>query len=225
MPYKFKYGCGTSSFECVLHQKRCNVVSERTGLHCKRTATMPYERCWQHIRGIGLRVGRTSLHDRSGHRLKFKGLFAHASASRIAVRGRVWDNASRPQRRNLGRDRFSRVVFFKDDPIHTMAGEAISPSTLNQKYPGNCTAPYTVSAENFHQDSACIRSVSAFANAPSNGRRPNAELVDDVVNGVTRFYLVAKKNIYANQEILTSYGRGYRFTGYTHSTQYVRPIS
>lgn len=97
-------------------------------------------------------------------------------------------------------------------------GEDVTEACLEQRYPGNVTAPYAVDFKNDphrYVDSACLRSMASMANGlfrPDGTSQPltahNAEIVERPGSD-TRHWLRARRNIFEGDEIFVYYGTVY----------------
>ena len=95
-------------------------------------------------------------------------------------------------------------VFKKNQIIVQYQGEEITRQELINRY-GNHTAPYAVKKNNnLYIDSAGERGIASLANTNrGTNKTANVELT-------THLNFKAKKNIYDGDEILISYGNGYK---------------
>ena len=235
MPYRFSYTCGDKTYQCQLVSKRCPHRSKTTRQRCTRTSTLPYEYCWQHLRSAcNLNASRqTLLKQSNGRRFKFRGLFAYRTKAEMRQRERQWSTFKSKKQKKLPQKKYGRLVFKKGDLIARYIGERMTQEALNTRYPGSeCTAPYAMTGMRVGgkansknvADAACKRGVAAFANKPTAGLRPNAKLSDYIRSKKLILTLKATRDIYEGEEILCSYGTGYKLDGYMHTTKYVRPL-
>lgn len=121
-----------------------------------------------------------------------------------------------------GKGLFATIPFAAGAYICPYVGERITEACLNERYPGNMTAPYAVTDNGRHTDSACLRGIGAMSNGlfKVDGscraeRFHNSEIVSRRGRGL---WLRATKNIPAGAEILTYYGDEYKLEA-DHSTK------
>src|SRR4051812_13914781 len=119
-----------------------------------------------------------------------------------------------------GRGLFTLWKRKRRDVIVEYQGETIDKKELDRRYsPANFLAVYSlaVTADCFI-DSACWRSIGAYANGSCKGTLPNARFKINLGSRTVR--IVATKIIPAGREIFVSYGRSYwnGASKVTHST-------
>ena len=183
MPFEFTINTRypkPATFSAKLKTRQCPAT---TAAHhqCKRTATVPYEYCWIHLRSkMHLRVKESEI---PGGGL---GLFA--------------DDPSKSD---------GAVVFKKGQTISKYRGEKLDATEVNNRYHDDL-APYTHShtmrGKQVFVDAALKRGVAAIANHKPVSTQ-NSALVTPNGQAVTN--LKAKKDIKNGSEIFASYGTGY----------------
>lgn len=121
-----------------------------------------------------------------------------------------------------GKGLFATRPFQSGSWICPYIGEGVTGACLNQRYPGDRTAPYAVENDGSYVDSACVRGVGAMSNglfrrngAPRAASRHNSELVE---RRRGELWLRATKDITIGSEIFTHYGETYRIEN-DHSTK------
>lgn len=121
-----------------------------------------------------------------------------------------------------GKGLFATKDFATNDWICPYEGEPITPNCLEERYPGDVTAPYSVESRNGNiVDSACARGVGAMANGLfkqngySKARYYHNAVLAERGNDV---WLRARKPINVNSEIHCYYGNSYRLEQ-THETK------
>lgn len=127
-----------------------------------------------------------------------------------------------------GKGLFATRAFAQDAWICPMTCEQITQACLNQRYPGDMTAPYVDVDENQNiTDCACSRGIGSQANAlfDANGLVLDQNLHN--ANANTRFnangnsmgiWIEARTNIAAGDEIFLWYGPNYRLEN-NHETK------
>ena len=186
--YKFIYD---NTWDCNLTGVQCEhkVVDQHSGneRRCKRTSTTTLPYCPQHlIKNYNLQVKRTTLVDAHGDRFNFRGLFA------------------------CDKTKGDEIIFKKGDRIVSYIGDVIDAAELNDRYPGDETAPYGMQSNNKVRsiDAACRRGVGALANMCRTGQGcSNNATVSVSANHYP--HLKATKNIRNGDEIFLSYGKSY----------------
>jgi hypothetical protein len=205
----------TFDFQCTLKSQRCDAKT-KTGAQCRRHVVKGLPFCWYHLKKEYHLIIKASTVPEAG-----SGLFA------------CRDPAST-----------SPIVFLPRQIILPYVGQNLTSAELNARYgaPRDITAPYAVSEGNAIVDSACMRGSASFANDARTKRGNNANLklvtltdrqatqinggraAHRVRAGDKVFCLVAQSMIRDNDEIFTSYGRGYwRDHVSTHSTSGTKP--
>ena len=190
MPKIFKLTEGLYEFKCKLESHQC-VGFVRGGAQCKRRVVIGLPFCFAHTRMyLHLTVHDSTIPEAG------KGVFAYDKS----------DNRV--------------LVFEKGEYVCQYWGERISKEELEQRYPGNITAPYGIEIgdTNTFMDGACVRGLGTLVNHEANKRRANAELRDEFIDGEYLVIIRARKRIYNGDEILVHYGTEYEFQN-NHSTK------
>jgi len=182
---------GKVQFKAPMRTKRCR--GRASGGHrCRRKISLSYPYCWQHTKSEEhLEVKESKVLASIGIRGQ-KGLYAYAPGS-------------------------TGPVFRKGEGIVRYRGERINDRDLERRYQykdsphGAVMSPYAMELDrDWSIDAALLRGVAAYANSPrGTGVRPNAQLDVDETPRKPQAWLIATKNIYHGQEILTNYGREY----------------
>ena len=179
---------GNTDFTCKLRRAKCCAL-KKNGTPCSRRVVQGIFVCFQHV----TKIFRIRI-DQSGivfNNKRMQGLFA-----------------CDPTRSK------NSILFRKGDEICPYFGEILTKTQLDNRYPGDVTAPYALRINNNKFiDSACFMSIGAKGNKPPTGRSAmaNASLLE--VTGNTDIgRIVAKKNIRNGSEIFLSYGRTYKFS-------------
>lgn len=112
-----------------------------------------------------------------------------------------------------GKGLFATRPFLANVPLCPYEGENISTRCLNNRYPGNTTAPYAVTKSRYRVlDSACRRGIGSMANGlfyrgrPIQRNRHNAVILP--LNQT--LWIVSTRNITQGEEIFVWYGNDYR---------------
>ncbi len=204
--WDFEYDGGIWACELECMQCTHKIVDSRTGRQrrCKRKTcyTLPY--CWQHLVNVyKLQIGRTTLKDSNGVRLDFLGLFACDPKS------------------NDG------VVFRAKSRIAPYVGEIIDSEQLNDRYPDEDTAPYSLMlSRDKYVDSSCVRGVGSLANACIPSLNPNCKTNAKLVTSSSNYpFLVATSTIRHGDEVFLSYGRSYFAKKSRHAPYVTRPAA
>ena len=178
--------------------RQCTATKDN-GIRCRNRSCTDYRYCWRHLATRKHLAIRPSAHG--------MGLFAVDGVTRV-----------------LGVDR-TRPVFERGDVIDEYQGEALSQEDLDERYPGDSPASFTISNAHGgeHMDALCAVSAASFANDPVdvtsiigrrdfqrryNAARPRTENAE-TVSYPSRVELVAKKRIYHGEEIMLRYGPSY----------------
>ena len=106
----------------------------------------------------------------------------------------------------------------RDEKIVRYTGEVLNDAQLQERYPGDSTAPYVVQQKRGrYVDAACERGTSAYVNHKSYTQSNCRWLV----NQAGQVWIVAKQNIPADTELFVSYGSDYRLheQGVSHTTK------
>lgn len=126
-----------------------------------------------------------------------------------------------------GKGLFATRQFHNHDWICPMVGENLTGACVEQRYPGEMTAPYVEYDEgnSRYTDCACSRGIGSLANARfrANGqlRHRNAHnaITEWRVDGIPGFWLKARRNINIGDEIFLWYGDGGYQLENTHTTR------
>ena len=194
---KWKFDYNNGAWSCPLQTMRC-MHQITPNKRCKRETTYTAVYCWQHLKSVAkLRIGPTTMQDSKGYTFNFMGLF-------------VCDTKKAP----------NTIIFRKNDIITSYIGEILDNSKTNdnddgeleQRYPGNETAPYVALSTVAHKyiDAACLRSVGSFSNAclgENKNCKKNATF--SAGSATTYPHLKATTNIRNGQEVFVSYGTAY----------------
>lgn len=195
MPYKFQYIVNNQKkFEANLKKERCTHINPTTGNQCKRYITIGLPVCYQHLAMDDNLKIKKSTIPNGG-----KGLFAYDGTN---------DN---------------NIVFKKDEKIAQYKGEHLNDKTLTNRY-GDFTAPYAVKVKkNNFIDSAIERYTASLINSVKGTKKiKNVKLANPTNDG--KIFVKTVKNIKNGEELLTSYGRDYKFNepGVKSKTIYVK---
>lgn len=183
---------GIIQFEAPMKVTQCKGKTLE-GSRCQRKICLSYPYCWQHTKVY--------------QRLTVK---ASAALASIGVSGQKGLYAHQPDNPKI-------PVFFKDEPIVKYQGERLHDDKLELRYQypdaphGVVMSPYAMELDDeWSIDAALLRGVAAYANSPvGTGKKSNARLEVDETGRYPTAWLVASRNIYHDQEILTQYGRDY----------------
>lgn len=125
----------------------------------------------------------------------------------------------------VGKGLFSTSRIERDTWICPYIGESINEQCLNQRYPGNMTAPYAVKKGQRYEDSACMRGSGAMANGKfrANGQAQTAQRHNAVIRNRPGYglWIWSTKNILRDREIFVHYGGQYRLEN-NHVTKRMR---
>ena len=180
---------GDADFKCKLRSIKCCAL-KKDGKPCTRNVIQGIFCCFQHVSNIfNIRI------DKSG--IVFQG---HTMNGLFACDMSKGSNA---------------IVFRKGEEICPYFGEVLTKAQLDERYPGDVTAAYTlqISPDKFI-DAACFMSFGAKSNKPPTGKSSTANAALHLPPKLHYNYgrLLAKKNIRNGTEIFLSYGRQYRFS-------------
>jgi hypothetical protein len=202
MPYKFYFFINDEQkFECSLKCVRCSHINESTGQRCKNKVCIGTPICHVHLTtDHNLKIQESTIPNAG------KGLFA-------------WDRHADEK----------DIIFKKDQAIIEYTGDIVTSAELKERY-DKYTAPYGLASnfEGLFIDAACDRSIGSLANKPLQSSQSNAKFYYSRTRNEDGTYtnkakIRATKNIRNGQEILISYGRGYKFNEpVRHLTKYVR---
>jgi hypothetical protein len=103
-----------------------------------------------------------------------------------------------------------QIIFRRQDIIAQYKGEFLTADQLERRYPGDTLGEYVIQDGDIIIDARNTNSgVGRYAN-DCNGRiRRGQQCNAKFETRRNNIYLIAKKNIYAGEEILVSYGREY----------------
>lgn len=182
---------GEVQFEAPMKRRRCLGYTS-DGQRCKRRICLSFPFCWQHTKSYSKLAVKTSKALKQAGIDGQMGLYAHC-----------------PGRK--------KPVFRRGHNIVRYLGEVMHDSDLNKRYQykgaphGVVMSPYAMELDDeWSVDAALLRGVAAYANSPAGtGLKPNAQLEVDDLQWPPTAWLVAKKNIYHGDEILTDYGKHY----------------
>lgn len=140
--------------ECYLEKYQCN-SPKKNGDRCTRSLAAGLPLCFQHcLSTFGVKLVRTSLQTSSGARIPMLGVFACRKNS---------------------------VGFHENQVICPYIGEIRTRAQLEQLYPGDASASYTLvlgrpSRKNAQYiDSACVRGIGSYVNTATDSWPPTAE--------------------------------------------------
>lgn len=167
---------GGNLFQCDLECRPCGAF-KKNGIQCTKLCCFGIDKCSVHLKSLhSLAIRRSNIVGAG------MGLFA-VSPSR---------NVQNP-------------VIERGKKIIEYTGETITNAELERRYGGDeYTAPYAVERRSDGRfiDSACVRSVAAFANTSNDVNECNT-LFREQVNGL--IFLQATRPINHNEEIIVDY--------------------
>lgn len=150
---KFKASNGPLGvdFKCDLEKYQCSAV-KASGERCTRSLAAGLPLCFQHCMStFGVKISKTSLVDKNKNRINMLGLYA------------------------CKRD------FKQDDVICPYVGEIRTYKQLEDIYPGDASATYTLTMGGMNRkdvekvDAACLRGIGSYVNTAPEQRVPSAE--------------------------------------------------
>jgi len=186
-------------FEINLKTERCFYTNPQTRNRCNRNVCIGLDLCWQHLEKVQHLKIKPSEIEYAG-----KGLYAYNKT--------LQPNA---------------IVFNKGDFICRYYGEILTKRQLDERYPGDITAPYVATInDNKFIDDAGERYVASLINH-ADENRANADWNRVRLNNRTYLNIVAVKNIRNGREITIPYFYNdnlhpYQFNdeGVNYSTKY-----
>lgn len=114
-----------------------------------------------------------------------------------------------------GKGLFATRAFKAGDWICPYIGEPITQECLDNRYPGDMTAPYAEQIPGGFVDSACVRGIGSISNAlfTNNGRCRSASQHNSVMRyrpSLRQVWLKATRGVQSGAEIFNWYGNTYR---------------
>ena len=178
MPYEFEFFVHHELvFHHALRGEQCTYHLPN-GHRCQRQTVIGYGLCWQHL-------------------LKVKHLRIRPSTIPGAGKGLFCIDPSRPP---------GEVIYRAHEKILQYGGEVITHHQLEERYPGDVTAPYTVqNHRQMFEDGALERSPAAIINHKPR-RECNCELITQRTNLCAVETIRPLRN---GDELFCNYGRQY----------------
>ena len=193
MPYIFTFFIDhNQGFQSILETEQC-VAQNANGHRCSRKVCIGINLCWSHL-------------------LKYKHLRIKHSTIPNAGKGLFAIDNKQPE---------NAIIFKKGDVIADYIGQTINAQTLRNRYEKH-TAPYGIYLKkDTYIDAATERGYASLANQAPQSALKNAKFVPNFRLNPQRVQLKATKEIRNGNDILTSYGRSYKFNE-EYETKYVR---
>ena len=180
----FHFHDGENHFDEALVSSRCKHINNITNHRCRKRCLIGLDKCWIHLlTDHSLRIKRSAFLTRKN--IQGVGLFVQAKKG----------------------TKKRTKIFKKNEVICAYNGNVINHETLNERYEDK-TAPYTVELKNnTYEDAAIYRGVGSLINHTSQSKS-NCRLS---LSNKNRIQIKASKHIYDGTELLTNYGKDYKF--------------